>query len=163
MVWNRAYNNLQCIPVFNMPRCRILGWCVLNPVISLLWGLNKIMKSCGLSFVLFCQSFIVWVLVGRQDSGPTEKQKLLLLPLSVSPVWGTAVKSLLVAVLGAHSLTGVRPEAGPNHHGAPMVSSRLGPYWPAFLDVYPSSEFTFLVFSSVNFSHCFNTSFSAQG
>lgn len=68
---------------------------------------------------------------------------------NVCPVRGTAAKSWLVAVSGVHRLTVVRSEAGPNQR-APMVSSRPGPHWPAFLGVYPFSEFSFLVFSSVN-------------
>lgn len=81
-------------------------------------------------------------------------------PPPVSPVWETAAKSGLVAISGIYHLTVVRPKEGPNR-GASMVSSGAGPRWPAFLDVYPFSEFSFLVFSSVSSDTVLKTSFSA--
>lgn len=96
----------------------------------------------------------------RQASGPREKQNRPMLPPLVSPVWGTAAKSGLVSISGIYCLTLVRPKEGPNR-GAPMVSSGAGARWPASLNVYPFSEFSFLVLSSVSYDTVLKTSFSA--
>lgn len=48
--------------------------------------------------------------MGRQDSDPTGKLNLSIFSPLVSPTWGTAVKSLLVAASALQSLTVVRLE-----------------------------------------------------
>lgn len=69
---------------------------------------------------------------------------------------GNSCKITPGGCFGVHGLTLARPEAGPNQ-GASTVRSRPGPHcWP-FLRVCSVSKFSFLVFSSVNFGHCFNT------
>ena len=103
---------------------------------------------------LFCfvttlgESLIVWVLMGRQDSGPMGK-------LNLSVFWGQWRSHSW----WLHHGSRVWQRQGPSQRD-PVARATLCPHCSAFLDFCPFSEFSelsSLAFYSVNFWHCFRT------